>query len=167
VPDPRPLTDRQQAFVEEYLVDLNATQAAIRAGYSARRAAEIGYQLLQKTPVSEAVARAKAERSARTGITADRVLEELGALAFANMGQFAEWGPGGVTFRPSDGVDPRAVAEVKESVNRYGSNLGIKLHDKVAALKLAGQHVGLFGDRTDDSSPPVKGYDKDDLDRVP
>lgn len=52
------LTEKQKRFVQEYLVDLNATQAAIRAGYSPRRASELGYQLLQKTTVQSAIDKA-------------------------------------------------------------------------------------------------------------
>lgn len=73
--------------MEEYLIDLNATQAAIRAGYKAKngqRASEIGHELLQKTQVSEAISEAIAERSKRTGINADRVLLELARIAFVN-----------------------------------------------------------------------------------
>ena len=69
------LTDRQQRFVAEYLIDLNATQAAIRAGYSKKTADRIGPELLGKTCVSEAIQAAKAARSKRTEITQDRVLE--------------------------------------------------------------------------------------------
>lgn len=75
------LTAKQAAFVQEYLVDLNATQAAIRAGYSQRRAGEIGYQLLQKTTVQEAIKAAMDERGDRTHITQDFVLAELYKIA--------------------------------------------------------------------------------------
>ena len=68
------LTTKQSVFVDEYLIDLNATQAAIRAGYSKKTAMEQGYQLLQKTSVQEAVKNAMASRSERTGIDADYVL---------------------------------------------------------------------------------------------
>ena len=79
------LTARQERFVEEYLRDLNATQAAIRAGYSPRSAAADGSRLLTNANVAEAVARAKAERAARAGIDADRVLEEIKAIALAHL----------------------------------------------------------------------------------
>ena len=75
------LTAKQAAFVQEYLVDLNATQAAVRAGYSRRRAGEIGYQLLQKTTVQEAIKAAMVERGDRTHITQDFVLSELYKIA--------------------------------------------------------------------------------------
>ncbi len=133
----------------EYLVDLNATKAALRAGYSVKSAPFIGHQLLQKTLVSEAIAQGQAERAERLEITADRVLTELAAVAFAHMGQFATWNGHDVTLKNSDDVDPRAVSEVKMSETRYGTNLGIKLHDKLGALKLLGQHLGMFEASTD------------------
>jgi len=78
----RGLTPKQQRFVEEYLVDLNATQAAIRAGYSARTAEWIGPQLLGKTHVAEAVRAGRESLSKRTEITQERVLQEYARLAF-------------------------------------------------------------------------------------
>ncbi len=71
------LTAKQQLFIEEYLVDLNATQAAIRAGYSARNADKIGPELLGKTRVAEAIKVAQQGRSDRTGITQDEVIQGL------------------------------------------------------------------------------------------
>lgn len=73
----RPLTDKQQSFVEEYLVDLNATQAAIRAGYSEHTARVIGPENLSKPAVAEAIAAAQAKRSQETGITAAWVLTRI------------------------------------------------------------------------------------------
>jgi phage terminase small subunit len=143
----RSLTDKQQRFVEEYLIDLNATQAAIRAGYSARTANEQGAQLLAKLSVQEAVSAAQAERSARIGLHQDRVLEELAAIAFAKMGDFAEWTGESVEMKDSANLDTRAVQEVSQKHTRYGTNVGIKLHDKVATLKLLGQHIGMFTEK--------------------
>ncbi len=157
------LPPKQQAFVDEYLIDLNATQAAIRAGYSPKTAEQIGYQLLQKTSVAEAVARAKAERSARIGLTADHVLEELAAIGFARMPDFAEWGGGEqMQLKPSDDLNDRkaaAIAQVTEtekfvkSMDRgeslWSRERSIKLHDKVSTLKLLGQHIGMFSDKVE------------------
>lgn len=83
-------TDKQQRFVEEYLVDLNATQAAIRAGYSEKTAAEQGYQLLQNPSVSAAIVAAQAARSARTEITADKVLQHWWAIATADANEISQ-----------------------------------------------------------------------------
>ena len=65
------LTPRQSRFVENYLIDLNATQAAIRAGYSRKTASEVGYEYLRKPQIAEAVAKAKRERSEATTIDAE------------------------------------------------------------------------------------------------
>ncbi len=75
------LTEKQKTFVREYLVDLNATQAAIRAGYSQKRASELGYQLLQKTTVQQEIQKAMDARAKRTEITADYVLQGLKTVA--------------------------------------------------------------------------------------
>lgn len=149
------LTPKQARFVEEYLIDLNATQAAIRAGYSAATAEQIGYQLLQKTLVSAAVARAKAERSARIGLHADRVLEELAAVGFAKLDDFATWGPGRFSLLDSEEVDARAVQAITlkettiptENGDIVKTEQGIKLHDKIGTLKLLGQHLGMFAEK--------------------
>lgn len=157
------LAPRQARFVEEYLIDLNATQAAIRAGYSARTANEQGARLLANVSVNEAVARAKAERSKRTGINADRILDELAAIAFARMPAYVEWGTGKqMRLKPSEDLseyDAAAVAQVVET-EKFIKSTGddeqlmsrersIKLHDKVATLKLLGQHVGMFTDKVE------------------
>lgn len=92
------MTKKQKRFVEEYLIDLNATQAAIRAGYSPATAKEIGCENLTKPNISEAIAKAMAERSRRTGVNQDRVLQELAKIAFAKI---------------TDAVDPK-TATVRE-----------------------------------------------------
>ena len=79
------LTAKRQAFVDEYLVDLNATQAAIRAGYSKKTAAQIGEQNLRKLEISSAIDSAKEARSERTQITSDMVVTELAKLAFTGI----------------------------------------------------------------------------------
>ena len=79
------LTPKQARFVEEYLVDLNATQAAIRAGYSERSARKQGHDNLKNPRIEAAITAAQAARSERTQITADQVVSELGMLAFSNM----------------------------------------------------------------------------------
>ena len=71
------MTDKQQRFVEEYLVDLNATQAAIRAGYSEKTARKIGHENVTKPDIQAAIAKARGKQTERTNITADMVLEGL------------------------------------------------------------------------------------------
>lgn len=78
------MTKKQKRFAEEYLIDLNATQAAIRAGYSPGTAKSIGSENLTKPDVQACIAKAMAERSKRTGVNADRVVTELAKIAFVN-----------------------------------------------------------------------------------
>lgn len=161
------LTPRQERFVEEYLVDLNGTQAAIRAGYSARTANEQSTRLLANVHVAEAVARAKAERSARLGLHADRVLLELAAIGFARMPDYAEWGTGSQMRLKRSGeltdMQSAAVAQIVET-EKFIKSTGedeqlmsrersIKLHDKLGALKLLGNHIGMFSEKHEHSGP--------------
>lgn len=153
MPSVKGLTPKQARFVEEYLVDLNATQAAIRAGYSAKTAEWIGPQLLGKTHVQERINSAQRERSARTGITADRVLKEIARVAFADPRSVMTWGPGGVALRESSELsddEAAAVSEVSETWTDSGSgSRKVKLHDKVGALEKLARHVGLYDEKCD------------------
>ena len=77
------MNDKQKRFCEEYLIDLNATQAAVRAGYAQKTAYSQGQRLLKDVEIAETITKLKSMQSKRTGITADRVLEELSKLGFA------------------------------------------------------------------------------------
>lgn len=151
------LTDRQKRFCDEYLIDLNATQAAIRAGYSEKTAEQMGYQLLQKTSVLGYLKKRLADREKRTEITQDMVIRELAAIGFAKATDYAEVDGPLVVIKPTAKLTPeqqKAVASIEQG------NFGIKLklYDKVRALELLGKHLGLFaaasGDNdTEDLSP--------------
>ena len=78
------MTERQKRFIAEYLIDLNATQAAIRAGYSVKTAGSIGDENLKKPEINSAIAKEMAKRSKRTGVNQDRVVLELAKIAFVN-----------------------------------------------------------------------------------
>jgi phage terminase small subunit len=144
------LTQKQRLFVDEYLIDLNATQAAIRAGYSPNNADKIGSELLGKTRVSDAIKTAMAERSKRTGINQDRILMELAKIALVNPENVVNFDE--ATIR-EDALpeDLAAVASVK--VKRFPTKDGegiereIKFYDKTKALDLAGRHLGMFKDK--------------------
>jgi phage terminase small subunit len=142
------LTHKQRAFVAEYLVDLNAAQAAIRAGYSEKTARKIGQENLTKPDIQAAISKAFEARIERTEITADRVLLEYARIAFSEMRQFAEWGPGGVTWKDSENLSEEAaacVAEVSETISEGGRTRRFKLHSKTSALSDLAKHLGLFG----------------------
>ena len=127
------LTPKQQRFVEEYLVDLNATQAAIRAGYSSRNADKIAFQLLGKTRVAEAIAAAKAERSARVAVSADYVLNNLVEIVERSMQRAPVF----------VGFGEQLTDEEGRSVWRFDGKTATK------ALELLGKHLGMYKDRVE------------------
>lgn len=144
------MTPKQKLFVDEYLIDLNATQAAIRAGYSPNNADKIGSELLGKTRVSDAISKAMAERSRRTGINQDRILMELAKIALVNPANVVDFDEATILDSALP-EDLAAVASVK--VKRFPTKEGegiereIKFYDKTKALDLAGRHLGMFKDK--------------------
>ena len=146
----RKLTPKQAEFVRQYLVDLNATQAAIRAGYSEKTAYSTGQRMLKNVEVQNAIAQAQVQRTKRTEITADRVVAELAKIAFADPRELMEWGPEGVKLKDSADLtegQAASVAEVSETTTKDGGSLRLKKHDKVKALELLGRHLGMFTDK--------------------
>lgn len=146
------LTPKQKRFVAEYLVDLNATQAAIRAGYSEKRASEIGYQLLQKTTVQAEIRKAMADREERTGVTQDWVVQELYKIAHADRGGIAKVVGGvRVVLTDTDDLDAEQRAAL---VGVEETKFGIKVTtcDKLKALELLGRHLGMFTDKQEISA---------------
>ena len=143
------MTPKQRRFVEEYLVDLNASQAAKRAGYAARSAKNHGYRLLKNPAVAAAVAKAQTRRAARTQVSADRVVTELAKVAFGDPRRLLSWGPDGMVLRDSGELTEAEAALVSEvSETRAASGGGtrrVKLHCKLTALNALGKHLGLFG----------------------
>lgn len=152
------LNDKQRRFVDEYLIDLNATKAAIRAGYSAKTAGSQAFDLLKKPEISAAVQAGKAARSKETGIDAQTVLGELLRLARVDIAG---------AFYPDGGLKPiheipedvrRAISgvEVLEEFSGRGgdrSQVGwtkkIKFWDKARALEMLAKHLGLLKERVE------------------
>ena len=159
------LTEKQQRFVDEYLIDLNATQAAIRAGYSAKTANEQGCQLLAKLSIQSEISQKMAERSRRTGVNQDRVVLELAKLAFVKMTDVVS---GLGDFRGVVSEDDVACIEsvkYKSSESENGSSIEreVKLSSKLKALELLGKPRGMWNDQLDVSlNVPVviSGEDK-------
>ncbi len=150
------LTPRQRRFVDEYLIDLNATAAARRAGYSEKNVHSYGTRLVKLPHVAAAIAAAKSERAARTHVTQDMVIAEYARLAFADIREFVDWGPDGVVLKPSDELDDeqaRCIAEVTETRTQHGGSRRVKLHDKKGALDALARHLGMFADHTAAEAP--------------
>lgn len=148
----RKLTPKQARFVDEYLVDLNATQAAIRAGYSPKTANEQAARLLANVSVQAAIAERMKARQTRTEITQDMVVAELARIAFGNKRALMKWGPDGVKLVDSSTItdeDAAMVSEVSETVTEAGGTIKLKTHDKVKALELLGRHLGMFKEKVE------------------
>lgn len=147
------LRPKQARFVAEYLIDLNATQAALRAGYSPRTARSIGYEHLTKPHISEAIHRAMARRSRRTEISAERVLQEIARLAYADPRRLYD---ATGHLKPVSDLDDDTAATVAsvEVFEEYGVVDGdripigltkkIRLWNKTQNLTLLAKHLGLL-----------------------
>ena len=141
------MTKKQKRFIEEYLIDLNATQAAIRAGYSPDTAKAIGCENLTKPDIRAHIDRAMAERSKRTDVNADRVVQELAKIAFVNATEVID--PKTATVR-EDALpeDTAAIQSVKvKTFGEDGLEREIKMADKLKALEMLGRHLGMFKDK--------------------
>jgi phage terminase small subunit len=151
-----PLRPKQQRFVDEYLIDLNATQAAIRAGYSARVAYHQGYENLKKPHIQAAIQTRRQELHAQCEVTQATVVQELARIAFSDLRTYVQWGPDGVRLEPSTTLTPaqaRVVCLVSQTVTKDGGTLRLKLHDKVSALDKLARHLGLYTETPDRSAP--------------
>lgn len=164
------LNERQKRFVDEYLIDLNATQAAIRAGYSPKTANEQGAQLLAKLSVQQYLSKRMQDRIQRTEITQDRVLTELAKIGFADIRKAVKWGESvmvaqeegdpveiehSVALLSSTDIDDDTAAAISE-VSQGRDGIKIKMHDKKGALVDIGRHLGMFKDKVELSGDPEK-----------
>ncbi len=152
------LTVKQETFCQQYLIDLNASRAAIRTGYSANTANIKGHQLLNKPAIAERVKALIDERSERTAITADKVLNELAAIGFANVKDFVTVvekerpGKKGVVHKYKaveinqtgdiEAEKMKAVAGIRNTKD----GIVVMMHDKVKALELIAKHLQMFKD---------------------
>lgn len=139
------LNDRQRIFVEEYLIDRNATQAAIRAGYSQKTAYSIGQRLLKKVEIQEAIKKRTEARIRRTDITADFVLTEIMKVASADASDFVTVGKRNrVQIIPTEEISKDKLAALSGVKRGKNGELEVKLYDKLRALEMLGKHLGLF-----------------------
>ncbi|MDB5432034.1 MAG: hypothetical protein JWP35_3150 [Caulobacter sp.] len=144
----KPMSARERLFVDEYLIDLNGTLAAGRAGY--HLPGGTAFRLLRRPHVAAAIQAAMAARGARTGVTADRVVAELAAVAFTRLDQVMDWGERDgesyVEARPASHLGPSAAAAIAD-IKLIGGSVRVRLHDKIEALSLLARHMGMLVDR--------------------
>ena len=145
------LSKRQRAFVDEYLIDLNATQAAIRAGYKRSDYTDTNAaKLLENTSIAEEIEKAMAERSKRTGINQDRVLHEIAKLALVNAADVIDMDTATV-LPDAKPEDLACIQSVKVKRTAKGKSIieerEVRFYDKKASLELLGRHLGMFKDK--------------------
>lgn len=145
----RELKDREKVFVDEYMVDMDAKNAAIRAGYSvntARTAAEWIKPGNPKKPRLRAeIDRRIAERSRRTGVTAERVIIELAKVAFADISDIADLETGEI-LPDARKADTAAISSIKVKKTYNTTEREIRMVDRTRALELLGKHLGMFAE---------------------
>lgn len=157
---PGGLSHMQRQFVDEYLIDLNASKAALRAGYSPKTAERIGSELVRHPKILAEIEKAMEKRAARTNITADRILQELARVAFFDIRRLYD--KDGNLKKPADLDDETAAAlSALETIEQLNSESGgspavtkkIKTFDKISALTLAMRHLGMLRDKVEHSGP--------------
>ena len=169
IPKKDGLTEKQKRFCDEYLIDLNATQAAIRAGYSKETAGAIAGENLNKPIIAEYIKKRMDERGKRIEITQDFVLRELANIATANGTDFAQVdAKGDVTITATEKV-PEAKRAAIASIKQGANGTEVKTYDKIRALELIGKHLGMFqtgnsssGNEVEDLAPLASMIGSDD-----
>jgi len=155
------ITDRMKKFIDEYLIDFNGTQAAIRAGYSLDTANEQASQLLARPDIRELVAEGQKAIAERTQTFQDNAVEELKLVGFSDLADFLTVKEGGIVEqKPFDELtkeQTKCIKKIKQTVRSSHSADGtilhqtavieIELHDKLRALELLGRHLGMFNDK--------------------
>ncbi len=148
----RKLTPKQKLFCKHYLINLNATDAAIKAGYSKKTATKQGSQLLDKTRhphIAEYLEAKMKNRAEKLDITAEKVVTEIAKIAFANSTDFLEISDGNVVIKDLSQIDTTAIAGAEEVYDKDGIRIGVKIkfHDKVKSLDMLMRHLGQYKDK--------------------
>lgn len=139
------LNEQQQLFVEAYLVELNATKAAIAAGYSADSAASQGSRLLKNAKVAAALRDARQKRAERVQVTQDEVLAELVNIMRGDPRDLVGWDKHHAKIKPSDELTEAEAKRISE-VAMTSDGLRVKFYDRQRAIELVGKHLGMFKD---------------------
>lgn len=157
------LSDKQKMFCNEYMIDLNATQAAIRAGYSERSAQAISIETLSIPLVQAYIQKLKTKRAERLEITQDMVLRELAKIGFSNIQDYIQEGNQIDDISKLDKDKAAPVESIKVKVTSGGGEgaewtskeVQFKLHDKLSALEKIAKHIGFFKEDNDQLNKPI------------
>jgi len=145
------LTLRRLQFIDEYMIDRNGTQAAIRAGYSAKAAGKMAHTLLSDYRVRAEIERRAAELSERASVSAAQVIEKLAAIVNANIGDYLVAGPDGQLRLDIDKLKSEQASAVQDVVTESGAR--IRMHDKISAADKLLRHLGGYKDRIEHTGP--------------
>lgn len=148
------MTDRKELFAREYIIDYNATKAAIRAGYSEKTAYSQGHRLLKDAEINRLIKQFKQERIERLEFTADDVLRELGAVAFSDITDVVTVIDDKLLIQNTEDLPPlvaKSIESIKETTGEYGGSITVKLHSKLTALQTLGKHFGIIKDSVEHS----------------
>ena len=140
---PRKLSAKQQRFVEEYVIDLNATAAAKRAGYSDRTARAQSSRLLTKADIQACVQAERQRIAERNDVTVDRIVEEYRRIAFADLTEVIQIRDGHASVIDTDDLTIEQKAAISE-IHETKDGIRIKRESKIAALDSLGKHLGMF-----------------------
>lgn len=160
------LTDKQKFFCREYLKDFNATQAAIRAGYSSASARQVASDNMSKHDIQQYIQKLSDDLIERTDNDIRRIINELQIIAFGSLKDVAEWDDLGLRLKKSEDLDDeaRTVSEITRNVTEFGTSIKLKQHDKLRGLELLGKYHKIFTDKDNTAKDPeIKvtiGYDR-------
>lgn len=142
------LNDKQKRFADEYLIDLNATQAAIRAGYSPKTAYSQGHRLLQYPAVKGYIGSQQERLQEKLEISREMVIGEIAKIAFCDIRGVLDWSENGVALLPSSRISDEVAASIAE-VKTMSSGISVKQYDKLRALDLISKVLGFYEDSKD------------------
>ncbi|MBB3175483.1 phage terminase small subunit [Endobacter medicaginis] len=153
---------RQRRFIEAYLAEPNGAKAAIAAGYAASVARTTACKLLKHPDIAAEIEAAKAASVARAAVhadrivvTKDRIIEELGRIAFGDIRRISTWGPGGLALHESVDLDADSasmVSEITESRQGRETRVAVKMHSKMQAITLLAKILGMTDKREADAA---------------
>ena len=139
------LNDKQRAFCREYIIDHNATQSALRAGYSERTAYSQGQRLLKNVEIQAEIERYSKKAIKRNDITVDRILQEMARIGFSDIRKVANWGTTGEpSVTPSDDLDDDTAAAITSVKIDNQGGVTLSMAKKEKALEMLGKYAGVF-----------------------
>lgn len=148
------MKEKHEAFSREYIIDSNGAAAAIRAGYSESRAKVTASELLNREDVKSRIAELRQEVVERNKITIDEVVQGLANIFRADVSDFVEAGPFGLTLREVSEMEPEQRAAIKKLSFKKGSGIEFELLDKLSAAEKLMKHLGGYEKDNSQKKPP-------------